>query len=96
MNTINNFLPRNEKEKVLARSFLKLKNEQQVMNYLRDLLTLQEIEEFANRLEIARLLEKGESYISIATKTHVSTTTVTRVAHWLNRGCGGYKKALHK
>lgn len=88
------FFPRNEKEKQLMKAFLKLKNEKEVAAFLRDILTLPEIEEFANRLEIARLLKKGESYLNIAKKTGTSTTTVTRVAQWLNSGCGGYKKVL--
>lgn len=88
------YIARNEKEKLLAQSFLKLKTEIEVTNFLRDLLTLPEIEEFANRMEIARLLKQGISYLEIARKTKVSTTTVTRVAHWLFNGCGGYQKVL--
>jgi len=59
-------------------------------------MTPVEIEEFANRLEIARFLMMGESYLNIAKNTGVSTTTVTRVAHWLFKGCGGYQKVLTK
>ncbi|OGK23372.1 hypothetical protein A2954_03750 [Candidatus Roizmanbacteria bacterium RIFCSPLOWO2_01_FULL_37_12] len=88
------FSPRNEKEKALVRAFLKLKNEKEVANFVRDLMTLPEIEEFANRLEIAILLLEGGSYQRIAKKIGVSTTTVTRVAHWLYKGCGGYQKVL--
>lgn len=89
------YKPRNEKEKKLARAFLKLKTEQEIANFLRDLLTIKEIEEFANRLEMARLLTKGYSYKRVAKEMKVSTTTVTRVAHWLYRGCGGYMKVLN-
>ena len=88
------FQPRNQKEKNLVKAFLKLKTEKDMANFLRDLLTLAEFEEFANRLEIARLLTEGLSYQKIAKKTGVSTATVTRVAHWFFRGCGGYKKVL--
>ncbi len=88
------FKARNDKEKALVSAFLKLKTEQEVADFLRDLLTLPEIEEFANRLEIAKLLKKGLSYQKIARQTGVSTTTVTRVAHWLFKGCGGYWKVL--
>ncbi len=88
--------PRNKKEDFLVSAFLKLKSKQEIADFLRDLLTLVEIEEFSNRLEIARLLLKGLSYKEIAKKTNVSTTTVTRVAHWLFRGCGGYWKVLKK
>jgi len=75
---------------------LKLKTEQEVANFLRDLLTPPEIEEFSNRLEIAKLLLTRKSYLKIAKETGTSTTTVTRVAQWLFRGCGGYWKVLHQ
>ena len=94
MSNFQNYKTRNAKERLLAKSFLKLKTEQEVANFLRDLLTIKEIEEFANRLEIARLLKKGWSYKKIAKETKTSTTTVTRVAHWLFRGAGGYEKVL--
>lgn len=85
---------KNEKEKFLAKAFLKLKNEQDMANFLRDLLTIKELEEFSNRLEMARLLKQGMSYKAIAKILKVSTTTVTRTAHWLFHGCGGYQKVL--
>lgn len=88
--------PKNEKEKKLCLAFLKLKGREEAANFLRDLLTPAELEEFANRLEIARLLTQGESYLKIAKEVGVSTTTVSRVAHWLFRGCGGYYKVLQK
>jgi len=91
-----NYLPRNKKEKVLVSTFLKLKTEQEMANFLRDLLTIAEIEEFANRLEMGRLLLKGWSYKRISKEIGVSTTTVTRVAHWLFKGCGGYWKTFIK
>jgi len=94
MNTFQPYKPKNEKEKLLTRSFLKLKTEQEVANFLRDLLTIKEIEEFSNRLEMARLLKSGMSYKKISEKLKVSTTTVTRTAHWLFRGCSGYQKVL--
>lgn len=94
MNKYTSFKPKNGKEKFLAKSFLKLKKEQDVANFLRDILTIKELEEFANRLEMARLLKKGMSYKAISKKLGVSTTTVTRTAHWLFHGCGGYDKVL--
>lgn len=94
MNTFQPYKPRNEKEKFLMKVFLKLKTEQDVANFLRDLLTIKELEEFANRLEMARLLKQGMSYKAIAKKLKVSTTTVTRTAHWLFQGCGGYANVI--
>ena len=88
------YSPRNAREKMLANAFMKLNSEKEIASFLRDLLTLSEIEEFANRLEMAKLLARGWSYKRVAKELKVSTTTVTRVAHWLFRGCGGYQKVL--
>lgn len=92
----NPYKPRNEKEKFLIRAFSSLKDESEIANFLRDLLTPAEIKEFANRLEIVKLLHKGDSYLEIAKKIGVSTTTVTRVSQWLFSGCGGYKIVLER
>jgi TrpR-related protein YerC/YecD len=84
-------------ERNLFRAFTQLKNDQEMANFLRDLLTPAELEEFANRLEIAELLVRRElSYLEIAEKVGTSTTTVTRVAQWLFRGCGGYMTVIER
>lgn len=94
---LERYAPRNEKEKNLTKAFAAIKNIDEAAALLRDLLTPAEIEEFANRFEIARLLLKGGlSYQAIAKETGASTTTVTRVAHWLNKGCGGYWNVLQR
>ena len=91
------YKPRTKEEKALVKAFTVLDSEQDIANFLRDLLTSAEIEEFSNRLEIARLLLKKEkSYLEIAEQVGTSTTTVTRVAQWLFRGCGGYQAVFDK
>ena len=50
----------------------------------------------AHRWEVARLLEQGLPYLEVAQRTGASTTTVTRVAHWLRHGEGGYRLALDR
>ena len=64
--------------------------------FLRDLCTLAELEAMAHRWEVARLVDRGLPYTEIAEKTNASTTTVTRVAHWLRHGEGGYRLALDR
>lgn len=81
----------------LYTAILKLKTHDEAARFFRDLLTLPEITEFSKRFQIAKALYKNEgSYQTIARKLHVSTTTVTRVAHWLHHGRGGYKLVLDK
>jgi TrpR-related protein YerC/YecD len=92
---VSHYVPSDKKENILAQAFLKLKTSQDVLNFLRDLMTPAEISEFAKRLEMAKLLKKGDkSYVEIAKEVRTSTTTVTRVAQWLRNGCGGYKKVI--
>ena len=73
---------------------MRLKTEPEAQNFLRDLCTLDELEELSTRWEIAQMLDGGLSYREIAKKTKVSTTTVTRIAYWLEHGEGGYRVAL--
>ncbi|MFH1292010.1 MAG: YerC/YecD family TrpR-related protein [bacterium] len=83
-----------QKLKKLAQAFLSIKDEKVMIDFLRDLCTLEELEGISSRWEVVVLLGQGMSYRDIANKTGVSTTTVTRIAHWLNHGQGGYSKVL--
>jgi len=87
---------RTPKLKKLAQALLSIDNEPAMLKFLRDLCTLEELEEISSRWQVVLLLEKGISYRDIAKKTGVSTTTVTRIAHWLNHGEGGYKVVADK
>jgi TrpR-related protein YerC/YecD len=65
--------------------------------FLRDACTLSELEAIGHRLAVARLLDAGGmTYVEIARTVGTSTTTVTRVAHWLRHGTGGYRIALDR
>jgi TrpR-related protein YerC/YecD len=73
-----------------------LEGREGVERFLRDLCTLSELEAMAHRWEVVKLLHQGLSYQEIARRTGASTTTVTRVAHWLRHGEGGYRSALER
>ena len=78
----------------LADAVLALRTRDEVRRFLRDLCTLGELEALAHRWQIARLVDSGSSYLEIAETVRTSTATVTRVAHWLRHGAGGYAVAL--
>jgi len=84
-----------EKKKFI-RAILSLKSSEEAENFLRDLLTGGEIEEFTKRLQTAELLSKGVHYSAIEEKTGFSSTTVARVSRWLKNGKGGYKNVLRQ
>lgn len=43
---------------------------------------------------MARLLDAGESYLSVQEQTGASSTTVSRVSKCLNGAAGGYRAVL--
>ena len=82
--------------KILLQAILAIETEKEAKQFLRDLLTENEITEFAKRLQIAGLLLKKVSYSKIEETTGFSSTTIARVSQWLNKGEGGYKIIINK
>ena len=82
--------------KDLCDAIVCLRSTEEAGRFLRDLCTLSELEAMAHRWQVARLLEQGLPYLEISRRTHASTTTVTRVAHWLRYGEGGYRTLLDR
>jgi TrpR-related protein YerC/YecD len=82
--------------KALCDAILTLETRSELERFLRDLCTIAELEAMAHRWEVARLVDRGLPYLEVAERTGASTTTVTRVAHWLRHGEGGYRLALDR
>ena len=80
----------------LYRAVLCLRTAPEAKRFFRDLLTQTEIEEFAERWKVARLLAGGVPYTRIVEETGLSSTTVARVSHWVKKGTGGYRIALER
>ncbi len=80
----------------LLQTILGLKDLTEARAFFRDLCTLKELKDLSERWEIARMIERGLPYREIAEKLKVSTTTVSRVALWLNNGLGGYRLILDR
>lgn len=82
--------------KDLYQAILKLENAFECEKFFRDLCTLSEIKTLAERWAVARKLNDKVPYRKIYEQTGVSTATVTRIAHWLHHGNGGYQLVLDK
>ena len=63
-------------------------------DFFTDVCTVKELQDMAQRLDIAILLDKGTSYQNITKETGVSAATIGRVSRCLNYGSGGYRKAI--
>jgi TrpR-related protein YerC/YecD len=72
-------------EQSLFDAVLLLRSRKEVGRFLADLCTPGELRAFAERWQVARLLDQGKlTYREIAERTGASTTTVVRVARFLN------------
>ena len=80
----------------LFNAILNLETIEETERFFRDLCTLNELHDMAQRWAVVRLLEGGMHYAEISRKTGASTATITRIASWLNHGEGGYRTMLDK
>src|SRR5262245_38637316 len=80
----------------LCEAITSLRTAEEAGRFLRDLCTLSELGAMAHRWQVVRLLEEGLPYVEISRQTRASTTTVTRVAHWLRYGEDGYRLVLDR
>lgn len=80
----------------LFKAILLLKDEKECSNFLEDIATINEIKEFSQRLEVARMLYNGKTYDEIAEKTGASSATISRVKKCLIYGSDGYKTILKR
>ena len=80
----------------LVTAFVALRRSDAVAAFLRDLCTTNELDAMGQRLQVARLVGEGVAYQEISRRTGASTATVTRVAHWLHYGEGGYQAVLKR
>lgn len=73
-----------------------LQSSEETKAFFNDFFTKTERLMFAKRLAIALLLQKGYDYRDIQYLLHVSTSTISRTAHWLDREGNGVARILSK
>ncbi len=78
----------------LIRAIVNIKDEAQCRAFLEDICTIKELQDIAQRLEVAVMLNEGKNYQEISRCTGASTATISRVKKCLVYGSGGYRAAL--
>ena len=78
----------------LVKVISELKTSEECYNFFDDICTIKEIQDMAQRLQVAKLLSSGKSYLEVSAQTGVSTATISRVSKCLSYGTGGYAKAI--
>ena len=87
---------RTAEAEALFDAILRLDTREEAERFFRDLCTLNEIHDMAQRWSIVRMLDRGLHYAQISRETGASTATITRINSWLNHGEGGYREALDR
>ncbi len=89
-------LPEDRIERLYA-AFLSLRSPEECRSFFEDLATPQEIETFASRLEVAKMLyQEKRTFAEITEATGVSSATIARVRRCIHYGGGGYRLVLDR
>ena len=80
----------------LYQALLMLEDAEECANFFEDICTVKEVQDIAQRLEVAKMLKDKKSYQIISKETGASTATISRVNRCLLYGSGGYTKMLEK
>ena len=77
-------------------AILTLENKEECFTFFEDVCTTNEILAFAQRYQVAKLLDGKYTYQEIAEKSGASTATISRVKRSIDDGNGGYKMVFDK
>lgn len=80
----------------LCQTLASFGSDEEVAQFIVDLLSPQEMEMLAKRLGIAELLLSGADYQTIRSKLKVGLSTIAHIATWLERGGEGYRIAFKR
>ena len=70
-------------------AILSLENREECYKFFEDVCTINEILSFAQRMEVAKMLMAGKTYLEISEMTGASTATISRVNRSLTYGADG-------
>lgn len=80
----------------LFQALLSLQNEEECEAFLRDLCTMKELADMAQRLEAAEMLLQGNTYEQIVKSVRISTATISRINQCIQYGSGGYRTVVSR
>ncbi len=92
-------IPKQERYQMVGEFFdivAQLKTKQDIIDFFIGVLTPSESLMIARRIQIAKLLTKGDNYRRVQNELKVSPKTIQSVYHWLNERDEAYKKLMLK
>ncbi len=89
-------LEKDPRVKELFEAIVHLEDPVECARFFRDLCTVTELKAMAERWQVVQLVSEDIPYREISQRTGASTATITRIAHWLKYGEGGYRFMLER
>ena len=80
----------------LFEAVLLLENKEECYTFFRDLCTMKELNDMAQRFTAACLLLDGKTYEQIVKEAEISTATISRINRCIQYGTGGYQSVIEK
>lgn len=80
----------------LYRAILKLESIEECYKFFEDLCTVNEIEAFGQRLNVAKLIDQKVTYQNIEKQTGVSAATISKISKSYAYGPSGYKMIIDR
>lgn len=77
-------------------AILTLDSREACYRFFEDLCTISEVQSLSQRLKVAQLLERRETYAAIEEQTGASTATISRISKCLQGKAGGYRLVLDR
>ena len=87
---------KNQQTALLMKAIMLIENEEDAYRFFEDPCTIPEFKRPSQRLEVAELLWKKETYQKIAEQTGASSATISRVNRALTYGADGYSRVLER
>lgn len=75
---------------ILIEAICSLQNREEGYRFFEDICTINELQSFSQRFQVARMLREHKVYTEISKETGASTATISRVKRALDYGNGGY------
>lgn len=75
---------------------LALKSREECEDFFEDLCTIKELQDMAQRFDVALMLYDGKNYGAVSAETGASSATISRVNRCLNYGRNGYRSVIGK
>ena len=80
----------------LVKGLLKLETEEECFAFLEDVCTIKELQDMAQRFDVALKLSDGFNYNQVSKETGANSATISRVNKCLMYGNNGYKTVIDR